>query len=184
MAISITDFKNAFSGGTRKNRFVVQGTIPFSQGAVSQFHVAATEIPTLSTQNIEYGYFGRKMYYPGEKQYGTWSMVVYDDTGTNDLWKKFHTWQNSINNHTSNVSTFAPDYKANNWSINHLSLNGEGSPNTYLKTFILDGCWPKTVTPVSLNMGSVNDFCQFTVVLLFDLLRVKSQGAEITDDGA
>lgn len=172
--ISITDFKAGFQGGTRQNRFLVKGTIPFGNGEISKFHIRATQIPALSSLPIEYNYFGRKAFYPGEKQYQTWSIAVIDDTNAiGDLWKKFNNWQNQINNHVTNISSVPSsqnDYKAYGWEIHHLQLNGEET--NPLKVFRMHGCWPRTVMDMSLNMANPNALNQFTVVFLFDWIEI------------
>lgn len=172
MAISISDFKSAFNGGTRSNRFLVSGVIP-GNGVISKFHIATTLIPSMSSQRIEYNYFGRKAYYPGEKQYTPWSVMILDDTSADgNLWKKFSNWHNTINNHETNNSflpTIASDYKANNWTVNHLNLNGEANPH---KSFIMHGCWPKTIEPIQFSMTSPNTLVKFSVVIMYDWIEM------------
>lgn len=176
-SISISDFKNAFNGGTRVNRFMVEGVIP-GNGVISKFHIQTTTIPPMSSQRIQYEYFGRKAYYPGEKQYGPWSVIILDDNGaTQDLWKKFSNWHNKINNHVTNFSsipTSLSDYKAYNWTVKHLDLNGEINP---LKTFTMHGCWPKTIEPIAFSMGSPNTLVKFSVLFIYDWIEL----AGITD---
>lgn len=170
MAIDISTFKNAFNGGTRENRFLVEGVIPFSNGEISQFHIQSSFIPPMSTQRLQYEYFGRKAYYPAEKQYGPWSVVVIDDTAdAGNLWKAFHNWQNQINNHVTNASTIANlsnTYKADNWKVHHLDLNGENK----IKTFIMHGCWPKAIEPIQLSMLNPNNLIRFQVLFIFDMV--------------
>lgn len=173
MPISISDFKNAFNGGTRSNRFLVEGVIP-GNGEFSKFHIETTTIPAMSSQRIQYEYFGRKAYYPGEKQYGPWSVIILDDTGTDqNLWKKFSKWQNTINNHETNTSYIVSgtdDYKATNWKIKHLNLNGEANPH---KSFVLHGCWPKTIEPIQFSMGSPNTLIKFSVMFIYDSIEIE-----------
>jgi len=175
MTISIANFKAAFNGGTRQNRFVVQGTIPYGGGDFSKFHILVTTMPAVVSTKISYDYFGRKAHYPGEKQYAPWSIKVLDDTGTNNLWKKFSNWQNNINKHVENTGALITpnsDYKAYGWTIKHLNLNGtESNPGPH-KQFILDGCWPKTIDAISFNMGNANAFSDFNVVFVFDSIRI------------
>jgi hypothetical protein len=147
-------------------------------------------IPQLSTKTLSYDYFGRKYHYPGEKDYGTWSFTVLDDnsTGAGDLWQKFHQWQNAINNHDNNLSFQASNstntidtatYKAINWRINHLTLDGE-SLNS-LKTFIMHGCWPTAIQPISFNMANPNSLNSFVVIVVYDYIELlDSSGAYIT----
>jgi hypothetical protein len=181
MAFHISDFKNAFLGGTRQNRFYVEGTIPGGNGNLSKFHIKTTQIPSVTTLVTEYQYFGRKAFYPGEKQYGSWSMIVLDDVTENgNLWKKFNKWQNLINNHTSNNSITNTSYKANDWKIRHLNINGDESEDNILKTFILQGCWPKVIEPINFNMTNPNLLNQFTVIFVYDYLEIEAQGSNIT----
>lgn len=173
MSRSISDFKEKFYGGTRLNRFVVEGNIP-GNGSFSKFHVRATQIPLLSTQSLEYNYFGRKKYYPAEKQYPAWSVIILDDTTEKgDMWKKISNWHNTINNHVTNVSSvpsLTNDYKAYGWKVKHLALNGE--EDAPLKTFTLNGCWPRTVGYIPFNMGNANAMNQFSAVFLFDWIEI------------
>lgn len=180
MPISITDFKQKFNGGTRQNRFLVSGVIPYSGDSITKFHIIQTQIPQISTQTLEYNYFGRKAYYPGETQNQTWSIGVLDDTGSGDLWKKFSNWHNRINNHVTNFSTVptsTSDYKAYNWEIQHLQLNGDNTPP--LKRFKMHGCWPRTIADINLNMANPNSINQFMVVFLFDWMEIGG----VTDSG-
>jgi len=173
--IHISDFKTQFSGGTRQNRFLIEGTIPYGGGQISKFHVRATQIPALSTLPIEYNWMGRKGFYPGEKQYQTWSVAVIDDTGTNDTWKKIHNWHNNINNHVTNnsaIPTTSSTYKANYWTIKHLNLNGNES--TPLKEFKMYGIWPRTIMDIPLNMANPNTINQFTVIFLYDWITISN----------
>lgn len=179
---SIFDFKQAFNGGTRENRYIISGKFPTDVGGnISHFHVTATQIPTVSTLVMEYNYFGRKYYYPGEKQYGSWSIRILDDidnsTGNaRDMWKKFSDWQNLINGHTTNISATQNSYKTNDWKVQQLDLNGE----TPIKEFGLIGCWPKTIEPIVFNMANPNTLNQFAVVLIYDQITLKTGTTDIT----
>jgi hypothetical protein len=179
MTIHINDFKTAFGGGTRQNRFVVTGNFPYGEvqgggpSSVSKFHIRATQMPALSTLTMEYNYFGRKGYYPGEKQYPAWSVAVIDDTPElYDMWKKFSYWHNQINQHSNNISDSFKNYKADSWTVQQLNLNGEIDPS--LKTFEMFGVWPRAIMDVNLNMATPNTLNQFTVVLVFDYIKLYS----------
>jgi hypothetical protein len=194
----ITNFKTRFNGGTRANRFYIEGNIPAfstptnsvnSSSAFTNFHVRSTQIPQLSTKTLSYDYFGRKYHYPGEKDYGTWSFTVLDDnqTGNGNLWKKFHAWQNAINDNDKNISFQATNsssttvdsakYKATNWKIQHLNLNGDTTP---LKTFIMQGCWPTSIQPITFNMNNPNVLNSFVVIMVYDYIELQSNGSYIT----
>jgi len=171
----ITDFKNNFNGGSRLNRFLVTGRIPFSNQSMSRFHVRATLIPQLQTQTLSYDYRGRKMHYPLEKAYSSWSMSIIDDVQDYDLWKAFQTWQNELNDHDENTSNnnvvnHNPDSFKAVWTIQQLNLNGDETDP--IKKFSLYGCWPKVINPINLNMNRPNTINVFDVVMIYDYIRI------------
>ena len=178
MSTSLNDFKDNFKGGgTRQNRFKIIGNFPSggdnsngggSNNRISEFHVRSSLIPTLQTSTIEYDYFCRKLYYPGEKLYSTWSASILDDTGSGDLWKAFQRWHNYINNHVTNSTRYinGANYKVN-WSIQHLDLNGEVQ-----KTFFLNGLWPRTINEISFNSSRPNVLNTFNVVFVYDTVAI------------
>lgn len=176
----LNEFKTSFFGGTRSNRFLITGNIPFANRTFTPYHVRATILPQVMSTTLTYDFFGRKFHYPGEKQYATWVFTVLDDTGDKNLWHAFQTWQNKINNNETNVSSLinqSSTYKANNWTVNHLDMNDEN----VLKTFILYGCWPTQVGQLSLNMSAPNSFASFQVMIVFDQMEIQSYGQRITN---
>jgi len=175
----LNQFKANFSGGTRGNRFTISGSIGgqnSSFGTFTAFHVRSTQIPQISSKYISYDHLGRKYYYPGEKEYGTWSFQVLDDnTGNNtipSLWKAFQNWQNDINNHATNISNpgFAGNYKnEQGWAIHHLDINGD----KVLKEYQMYGCWPSAIQPINFNMANPNVLNTFNVVIVYDMIKIK-----------
>jgi hypothetical protein len=88
------------------------------------------------------------------------------------LWGKLNKWQNLINDHDQNKSSLLPKrYKADNWRIQHLDLNGNDQP---LKEYVLHGCWPAGIQPVQMNMGSPNVLNSYTVMIVFDYMEIKN----------
>jgi len=166
----LNEFKTNFLGGTRSNRFLIEGRIP-TGGQFTKFHIRSTIIPQMSTKTLTYDYFGRKYHYPGEREYGNWAFTVLDDVGDNDLWKDFQKWHNNINNHVTNESfdlAGGDDYKAYNWKIKHLDINGDN----VLKEFVLQGCWPASVSQLSLNMLQPNTLSSFNVIIVYDYIEI------------
>ena len=166
----LNDFKNNFFGGTRSNRFRIDGSFP-TGGKFTDFHIRSATLPRVTSKTLSYDYFGRKFHYPGERDYGTWNITIWDDVGNNNLWGKLNRWQNLINDHDKNESSILPKkYKADNWKIQHLDLNGTTKP---LKEYILHGCWPAGIQPVQMNMGSPNVLNSYTVMIVFDYMEIK-----------
>jgi len=183
--MSLNEFKTSFFGGTRQNRFLITGNFPTAANnqqnqnnnpvsGTQYLHVRSTLIPTLQTSTISYDYFGRKYHYPGEKLYSTWSVSVMDDNpnlvaSQNNLWRYFQIWHNNINNHQTNLTIFESNenaYKVS-WTVRHLDLNGG-----VLKTFILNGLWPRSINEVSFNMARPNVINTFNVVFVYDTLSI------------
>ncbi len=175
--MDITAFKNAFSGGTRANRFLVKGGVGI--GAAQKphsFHVRSTFIPPVTNFTLSVDAYGRKVNIPGDRQYAPWQLTIYDDiddaaTAAQDnprnLWKLFSQWHNQINNHEDNTTTLQfpfTGYKTN-WTIQHLDLNGNVEQ---LKEFELIGCWPKSVSDIDFNMTRRNFLNTFSVIMLYD----------------
>jgi hypothetical protein len=104
---------------------------------------------------------------------------MWDDVGDNNLWGKLNRWQNLINDHDQNKSSTpgvgtgqtSRQYKADNWRVQHLDLNGNNQP---LKEYILHGCWPAGIQPVQMNMGSPNVLNSYTVMIVFDYMEIKN----------
>ena len=185
--MNITNFKSSFNGGTRANRFVVNGKIRGDtefNGDIA-FHVRSTFIPPITNITLTHNAFGRKLNIPGDREYSPWQITVYDDletsTGQNrDFWKKFHSWSDRINeHHTNDTAINAPylDYKAD-WNVTQLDLNGVA-----LKRFQLLGCWPKSVSDIDFNMTRRNFLNTFSVIMLYDEIRLSTtQGGNVDPD--
>lgn len=175
----LNEFKQRFQGGTRLNRFFVTGRIPYAGTNVSRFHVRATQIPQLQTTTLSYDYRGRKAHYPGEKTYSAWSISIIDDVGDGNLWQSFQQWQNALNDHDENlvsndVLNHDPDNFKSNWTVNHINLDGDETPNNILKQVVLYGCWPKVINPINFNMNRPNTVNMFDVVLIYDYISISN----------
>lgn len=173
----MTAFKSAFNGGTRANRFLVSGYIGTGDdGAMvpHTFHVRSTFIPPITNITLSANAFGRKLNIPGDREYAPWQITIYDDFGDitqnassspTNKWELFSRWHNDINRHMTNDSSLAfphLNYKQS-WKVEHLDLNGD-----IIKTFTMNGCWPKTVSDIDFNMTRRNFLNTFSVVMLYD----------------
>lgn len=179
--MDIATFKSNFSGGTRANRFLIQGGVGIGASQkLHSFHVRSTFIPPITNFTLSVDAYGRKLNIPGDRQYAPWQLTIYDDlddTATADqnnpknLWRLFSQWHNNINNHANNTTSLQfpfTDYKTN-WTIQHLDLNGNADP---LKEFKLIGCWPKSVGDIDFNMTRRNFLNTFSVIMLYDEVSI------------
>lgn len=175
MSNSIIDFKENFNGGTRSNRFVVYPTWP--QGinppsVDSTFKIVSASLPVATINTISVPYRGRLINFAGDRQYSPWTVGVYDDNNSSNLWTAFQTWKDRLDGHFTH-KVYQNDYSYSNlqttWSINQLGLNGDN----VLRRITLYKCWPSVVGEINLNMGEVN-FVAFSVTLTFDNIRIES----------
>lgn len=189
---STSNFKAQFNGGTRANRFLVQGKVGLGTSTTTPdhtFHIRATFIPPITNVTLTAHAFGRKVNIPGDREYAPWQITVYDDfepettsnatTNPKNLFQLFHGWHENINSQANNTS--APPIVADSnaykqdWTLNHLDLNG-----TALKTFKLIGCWPKTVGDIDFNMTRRNYLNTFSVIMLYDAIEITGLEADPT----
>ena len=169
----ISEFIKGFGGGTRQNRFVVDGSlggVKTNLGKLSdnKIYIRSTTIPSSNVAQIPINWRGRTVNYPGDRAYIPWQITVLDDKPsgkTGRLFEAFHTWSNNINDHGTNVSKQVDpkDHFATDWSISHLDTNG----NTIGRKFLLKNCWPVTIGEIALDMASDNTLVSFGVAIAF-----------------
>tara|TARA_R110000868_G_scaffold139430_4_gene354231 strand:+ start:1101 stop:1634 length:534 start_codon:yes stop_codon:yes gene_type:complete len=167
---SITNFKKGFNGGTRSNRFEVKivdgwpGMPPATNDTT--FKIVATQFPIAQVNTITIPYRGRPVNYAGDRQYSPWSITVYDDSNTNNLWKSFNRWKELMDGHKTHVSQ---DYThrtlQKKWEIYQYDMNG-----AIIRHVQLQKCWPSVVSQIDLNMSST-DLVSFTVQMVFDKIN-------------
>lgn len=169
---SIVAFKNGFNGGTRANRFRVRPDWPNSISVTdndSTFKMVSASLPSVQIGTISVPYRGRNITFPGDRQYGTWAIGIYDDNNTNNLWKALHKWSELMDGHYTHLVT-NDDYSfagyQTTWNIDQLDLNGN-----VLKTITLYKCWPSVVGDIKLDMGEPG-FVGFSSTLTFDYISI------------
>jgi hypothetical protein len=170
---SIIAFKEGFNGGTRANRFVVVPTWPQNivvTDADSSFKIVSASLPAVQVNTISVPYRGRQITFPGDRQYSTWTIGVYDDNNTNNIWKALHRWGENMDGHyTHRVlnNNFSYSQLQTTWTVKQLDANGN-----LLKTIYLYKCWPSVVGEIALNMGEVG-FVGFSATLTFDYIKIQ-----------
>lgn len=164
MSQAISDFVNAFNGGMRPNRFVIN--MP-KIGGNRPFHIRSASLPAASTSVLQIPYRGRVFKMPGNRTFGSWIITVLDDTEPQNLWKNFHTWANEIQNHVTNIS-YGGDFTGvmSNATIQHLNMNGVAQ-----KTVVLNRCWPSEVGEVRLSMDDNESLSTFNVTLEYQYIQ-------------
>ena len=165
---SLDEFKGNFHGGTRRNRFSINGTV-YPGAQLTTFHAYAFTLPQVGVGEIPVDYRGRRLYIPGDRDYPQWTLTILDDAGGlgGVLYQEFQGWQDAINNHVENTSEVGAQAGRQQWTIQHLHTDG----NSVLKEFVLKGCWPVSVGAVSLAAGSRDELVTFDVTVRYDYLE-------------
>ena len=183
---SIATFKENFNGGNRPNRFEVDMSSAFPTeiqvlvpNKNEKFKIYATSLPSAELGTIQVPYRGRLLNFAGDRNYSAWTIGIYDDNNTDNLWRTFQHWKERIDGHVSHqvgggeaINDFGYTKLQTTWTIKQLSLNGDSS----IRTITLFNCWPEQITALNLDMNSA-DFSRFTVNLVFDYYQI-TQGLE------
>jgi hypothetical protein len=170
---SITNFKNGFNGGTRANRFVVIPTWPNKvkhNTKDASFKMVSASLPAVQINTISIPYRGRFYTLPGDRQYGTWPVGIYDDNNTPSLWTALHSWSELMDGHYTHLvdnNDFNYTDLQTTWKIQQLDANGG-----ILKTITLYKCWPSIVSEVNLSMAEAG-FASFSTTLTFDYINIQ-----------
>ena len=175
---SIQSFKQAFNGGTRQNRFtaplaeVFPSVINFTPNIVTeQLKIVSASLPQALVGTISVPYRGRKLNFAGDREYQPWSITVYDDNNSQNLWQAFHSWKEALDGHVTHEvlgADFAYEKLKTNWVVLHLDLNGGNT----LRQIRLVGCWPEQVGGISLAMNQT-DQALFQVSLRYDYFIIE-----------
>jgi hypothetical protein len=185
MSNSITAFKTAFGGGTRANRFEVVGAFPTTVGGSAtgisvptnetKFKIFAASLPKAELGTIQVPYRGRLLNFAGDRAYGFWTVSIYDDNNTQNLWKAFNKWKELLDGHVTHTvagSDFDYGDLQVDWTVNQLGLNGSPSASIPpIRTIKLINCWPSQISALDLDMAKA-DQCVFSVVLTFDWFEI------------
>lgn len=167
---TINEFKQAFRGGSRANRFIVNAKFPSgvynSGGAlrVSKFTIVSASLPKLDIGVIGVPYRGRMAYYAGDRQYSVWPITVYDDNN-NYIWSAMQSWKELLDGHITH-RVYQNNYSYSNlqvdWEVEQLDNNG-GT----IRKIKLHRCWPSEISGINFDMGS-SEFVSFQTTLTFD----------------
>ena len=185
---SIEAFKNGFNGGTRANRFAVSLLNAFPSGTFAvdkpndseSFKIYAASLPSAELGTIQVPYRGRILNIAGDRNYATWTIGIYDDNNSDNLWRSFQHWKERLDGHRTHqvggstaIDIF--DFKGlqKDWTVHQLPLNGD----TPIRTFVLKNCWPELITQINLDM-TAGGFVKFTVNMVYDYYEItKGLGA-------
>jgi len=185
MSNKIGDFKSAFQGGTRANRFSVSfgwpSVVTTVQPDTTVYHAMLAKLPESDLGSISVPYRGRVAHFAGDRDYKPWTVTMVDDTGSNASWKAFQGWSNALSRHNTNTSadkTYAAGTLLKDITFKQLALKGIGdspsdiSTDNILRKFTLKHAWPSEVGQIGLDMGEGGNLVTFTVTFTYDYYTI------------
>lgn len=164
MAFSVTDFKaQAISrGGYRPTLFEVEATYIGNQ---FNFLCTTSQVPALTVNPIEVGYFGRKIKIAGDRTYAEWttSVLVEEDFGARDALER---WSMDINRGDTNTRALVgEEYKR------PVRVKLYGKDGSVIRVYQLEGCWPTDVGTIELDWDSNDTIGRYDVTWAFDWMN-------------
>lgn len=160
MALNINEVKYALSGGGyRPNHFRVFLNNPVNQGSVSTapFLVKASGLPEMTLGQATAMYFGRPVFFAGDRQISTWSVTVLNDTDF-VIRHGMEEWNNAMNLMEGNSTDLLPaDYKVDS-KIQALNSNGE-----ILREYTFSGIFPIRLGAIRTSWDVTNEISEFDI---------------------
>lgn len=175
MTIGTFDINNIRSnlalGGIRPTLFQVKIINPVNPAAniITPFRVMAASLPPAQLGLIQVPYMGRAMKNAGDRQFAPWNCTVIDDedfTVRNAL----EQWSTQINTLQGNVRNFGSSASLSYKST--ATIQSLGKTGNILYEYTMEGIWPQTIAPISMNWGSVDQIAQFEVTFEYDWWEV------------
>jgi hypothetical protein len=171
MPRSIVDFRSRLTGsGARPNLFRVIGRFPILAAAgeaddLISFHVEAASLPEDKIGEIELAYMGRKLYYPGDRDFEPWTITVINDEPFK-IRDTFERWMSALNSHVGNIRdplAARPDGYTADWTVQQLSkIDGPA-----IKQYKFSGVFPTQIGAIDLAWETMNTIEKFQVTLRY-----------------
>ena len=188
MARSITGFRAALVGsGTRPNLFQIVfafpplATPPGNASGLVTLLAESSSIPADKVNEIEVPYMGRKVYYPGDREFDPWTITIMNDENF-VIRDAFEFWLSALNAHDANerspLAATPAGYTANG-QVQQLAKVGD----TPLKIYQMEGFFPTELGAMELDWGTNNTIEKFQVTLRYQFWDATGVNGPTTDDG-
>lgn len=180
---TISDFKGRLvGGGARPNLFECELHFPTAVLTSAEldddfrFMIKAASLPASTINVIDVPFRGRNLKIAGDRTFSAWTITVINDTNFK-LRNAFEKWMNYMNRHDDNAGIITPnayqrEMKVYQLSRGAISATTEGSklpPTTdnmpFLKAYRFFGCFPTSVSEITLSYDSSDAIEEFTVDL-------------------
>ena len=165
---AISTFKNNFDGGTRPNRFIVNGNIGTVGVLPNYLMVKAASMPIQSLGIIPVPFRGRVAKLPGDRAYAEWTITLIDEAGAKNARQMFEKWHEKFNSHKTSqdvISGVGGEYS--DWTVTQLNMQGEELTD---RTIRLHNCWPTEVGAIELTYDSADQLTEYSITLAYDYI--------------
>jgi len=176
--MNVGEFKSNFDGGSRSNRFLIQGDIG-GNGDVNSIVVKAGSVPAVTLGILRVPFRGRVVKIPGDRTYEEWTFTVMDGftpgsgKPATEMHSKFVFWNSEFNMHEENIpgSNFGKGEVVDlnsatlftDWSVVMLGLDGSEG-----RKINLHKCWPVVVSEIALSYDNADTISEYTVTMAYD----------------
>jgi len=178
--MNVGEFKSNFDGGSRSNRFLIQGDIG-GNGDVNSIVVKAGSVPAVTLGILRVPFRGRVVKIPGDRTYEEWTFTVMDGftpgsgKPATEMHSKFLSWNAEFNEHEANVP--GPNFGKGevvdlnsatlftDWSVVMLGLDGSEG-----RKINLHKCWPVVVSEIALSYDNADTISEYTVTMAYDYI--------------
>ena len=182
----ISTFKGAFDGGTRPNRFQIEGiigshmtdTMGTMPDDMETVFVKAGSMPAQTVGVIPIPYRGRIVKFPGDRTYQEWTFTVIDDAGDEhgsaNFRRKFEGWHESFNMHEENKVATTDVLNGTNtgvytqWTVQQIDMSG--IPIADRKVTLVN-CWPVEIGAIELTYDTADTLTEYSVTIAYDYLE-------------
>lgn len=175
---AINDFKHAVTGIARPTLFDVKVTFKNREKDADlmntfMFTCKSAGIPSSTFGKIEVPYLGRKIYFPGDRQYNEWTTTVIVD-GDWKSYKAIYDWHQSMNSARGNKASSRniKDFKSEAWVTTY---RPDGTKSMVIR---LDGFFPMDLQELQMDWSSTDSTADLSVIWSYDFSEMieHSQG--------
>lgn len=136
------------------------------------FLCSAASIPAARVDAIPVYYFGRPVYYPGERTFDPWAVTIMNDEDFK-LRDFFESWSNQMNSLIGNV---AQSSDPANYKVDDVTVIQWGKDGTLIRQYQFFGMFPVIVGDIQLSWDQGNRIETFDVRFAYDFWSPAKSG--------
>jgi len=182
--MGVSDFVSRFTGGgARPNLYKVTFNYPDNIPGLANldkikasYLCKAASLPdqTLGVANVPF--MGRTIKIAGDRTFNDWTVTMINDTDFQTR-KFFEKWNGSINTHAGNIGISNPSTYYVDMMVQQLDRQGNA-----IYTYDFMGCFPSTVSEISLGYDQNDSVEEFTVTFAVNYWVSKDCSGVVTGE--